>query len=149
LDFLRAYIKHKKSYKIMDLLSTHPVKKSDLGFHGNLFGGVLLAWIDSAVAAYAMEKCRTQNMITMAIDECVFKKPAKENNLVKIYAELSKIGNTSATFKIEARAYNVFRADEVIILATKMTFVRVDNEGQPISISQQVKQTFNTPPSKL
>jgi len=133
----------------MDLLSTHPVKKSDLGFHGNLFGGVLLAWIDSAVAAYAMEKCRTQNMITMAIDECVFKKPAKENNLVKIYAELSKIGNTSATFRIEARAYNVFRADEVIILATKMTFVRVDNEGQPISISQQVKQTFNIPPEKL
>jgi acyl-CoA thioesterase YciA len=133
----------------MDLLSTHPVKKSDLGFHGNLFGGVLLAWIDSAVAAYAMEKCRTQNMITMAIDECVFKKPAKENNLVKIYAELSKIGDTSATFKIEARAYNVFRGDEAIILATKMTFVRVDTEGQPISISQQVKQTFNTPESKL
>jgi len=133
----------------MDLLSTHPVKKSDLGFHGNLFGGVLLAWIDSAMAAYAMEKCRTQNMITMAIDECVFKRPAKESNLVKIYAELSKIGNTSATFKIEARAYNVFRADEVIILATKMTFVRVDNEGQPISISEQVKRTFNTPPEKL
>ena len=133
----------------MDLLSTHPVKKSDLGFHGNLFGGVLLAWIDSAVAAYAMEKCRTQNMITMAIDECVFRKPAKENNLVKIYAELSKIGDTSATFKIEARAYNVFRGDEAIILATKMTFVRVDTEGQPISISQQVKQTFNTPESKL
>ena len=133
----------------MDLLSTHPVKKSDLGFHGNLFGGVLLAWIDSAMAAYAMEKCRTQNMITLAIDECVFKRPAKESNLVKIYAELSKIGNTSATFKIEARAYNVFRADEVIILATKMTFVRVDNEGQPISISEQVKRTFNTPPEKL
>ena len=133
----------------MDLLSTHPVKKSDLGFHGNLFGGVLLAWVDSAVAAYAMEKCRTQNMITMAIDECVFKKPAKENNLVKIYAELFKIGNTSATFKVEARAYNVFRADEVVLLATKMTFVRVDNEGQPISISEQVKRIFNTPPEKL
>ena len=133
----------------MDLLSTHPVKKSDLGFHGNLFGGVLLAWLDSAVAAYAMEKCRTQNMITMAIDECVFKKPAKENNLVKIYAELSKIGNTSATFKVEARAYNVFRADEVVLLATKMTFVRVDNEGQPISISEQVKRVFNTPLEKL
>jgi acyl-CoA thioesterase YciA len=133
----------------MDLLSTHPVKKSDLGFHGNLFGGVLLAWIDSAVAAYAMEKCRTQNMITIAIDECVFKKPAKENNLVKIYAELSKIGNTSATFRIEARAYNVFRADEVIILATKMTFVRVDNEGVPILISQTVKDKYRIPESKL
>jgi acyl-CoA thioesterase YciA len=133
----------------MDLLSTHPVKKSDLGFHGNLFGGKLLSWLDAAVAAYAMEKCRSQNMITIAMDECVFKKPAKEKQLVKIYADLVKIGNTSATFKVEARAYNVFRGDEVVLLATNMTFVRVDEEGVPIPISEQVKRLFYTPDSKL
>jgi acyl-CoA hydrolase len=84
----------------MDLLSTHPVKKSDLGFHGNLFGGKLLSWLDAALAAYAMEKCRSQSMITVALDKCVFKKPAKEKNLVKIYAEVESIGNTSATFRV-------------------------------------------------
>ena len=133
----------------MDLLSTHPVKKSDLGFHGNLFGGKLLSWLDAAVAAYAMEKCHSQNMITIAMDQCVFKKPAKEKQLVKIYAEMSKVGNTSANFKVEARAYNVFRGDEVVLLATNMTFVRVDEEGVPIPISEQVKRTFQTPPSML
>jgi acyl-CoA thioesterase YciA len=126
----------------MELLATHPVKKSDLGFHGNLFGGKLLSWVDAAVAAYAMEKCHTQNMITIAIDECVFKKPAKEKQLVKIYAQMTSVGNTSATFKIEARAFNVFRGDEVILLATRMTFVRVDEEGVPIPISEQVKRKF-------
>ncbi len=133
----------------MDLLSTHPVKKSDLGFHGNLFGGKLLSWIDAAVAAYAMEKCRSQNMITIAMDKCVFLKPAKEKQLVKIYADMVKVGNTSATFNVEARAYNVFRGDEAILLATNMTFVRVDEEGMPISISQTVKDQFKTPPAKL
>jgi len=133
----------------MDLLSTHPVKKSDLGFHGNLFGGKLLSWIDAAVAAYAMEKCRSQNMITIAMDKCVFLKPAKEKQLVKIYAEMVKVGNTSATFNIEARGYNVFRGDEVVLLATNMTFVRVDEEGVPIPVSEQVKRTFKFPESKL
>jgi len=133
----------------MDLLSTHPVKKSDLGFHGNLFGGKLLSWLDAAVAAYAMEKCRSQNMITIAIDKCVFLKPAKEKNLVKIYAEVAKIGNTSATFKVETRAYNVFRGDEVTLLSTTMTFVRVDDEGVPISISKQVKDQYSLQESKL
>jgi acyl-CoA thioesterase YciA len=133
----------------MDLLVTHPVKKSDLGFHGNLFGGKLLSWVDAALAAYAMEKCHTQNMITVSIDECVFKKPAKEKQLVKIYAEITKIGNTSAKFKIEARAFNVFRGDEVVILATNMTFVRVDEEGVPIPISEQVKRMFKTPEDRL
>ena len=133
----------------MDLLSTHPVKKSDLGFHGNLFGGKLLSWIDAAVAAYAMEKCRSQNMITIAMDKCVFLKPAKEKQLVKIYGEMVRVGNTSATFNIEARGYNVFRGDEVVLLATNMTFVRVDEEGSPIPISEQVKRAFKTPESKL
>jgi acyl-CoA hydrolase len=31
----------------MEFLNSHPIKKSDLGFHGNLFGGKLLAWIDA------------------------------------------------------------------------------------------------------
>jgi len=126
----------------MQLLVTHPVKKSDLGFHGNLFGGKLLSWIDAAIAAYAMETCHTNNMITVSIDKCVFRKPAKEGNLVKIYAKLARLGNSSATFEVEVRTYNVFRADESVILNTHMTFVRVDNEGVPISISLQVKQNF-------
>jgi acyl-CoA thioesterase YciA len=133
----------------MDLISTHPVKKLDLGFHGNLFGGKLLSWIDAAVAAYAMERCHSKNMITIAIDKCVFEKPAKEGQLVKIYANMSKIGNTSATFDVEARTYNVFRGDESLVLKTNMTFVRVDDEGVPISISEQTKRLFRTPDSKL
>lgn len=133
----------------MDLLVTHPVKKSDLGFHGNLFGGKLLAWVDAALAAYAMEKCHSQNMITIALDQCVFKKPAKEKHLVKIYAEMIKVGTTSAQFRVEARAYSVFREDEVLLLQTCMTFVRVDGEGEPIPISKQVKENFTIKPSKL
>ena len=128
----------------MDILSTHPVKKLDLGFHGNLFGGKLLSWVDAAVAAYAMERCHSKNMITVALDKCVFEKPAKEGQLVKIYAVMSKVGNTSATFNVEARNYNVFRGDEEIILKTSMTFVRVDDEGVPIPISEQVKREYNT-----
>ena len=134
---------------MMDLISTHPVKKLDLGFHGNLFGGKLLSWIDAAVAAYAMEKCHSKNMITVSIDKCVFEKPAKEGNLVKIYAQMSKIGTTSATFNVEARTYNVFRGDEEVVLKTHMTFVRVDDEGSPIPVSEQVKRLFNSPESKL
>jgi acyl-CoA thioesterase YciA len=88
-------------------------------------------------------------MITIAMDKCVFKKPAKEKQLVKIYAELIKLGNTSATFNVEARAYNVFRGDEVVLLATNMTFVRVDEEGVPIPISEQVKHLFKTPEDRL
>ena len=63
----------------MKFLNQHPIKKSDLGFHGNLFGGKLLAWIDAAAAGYAMEYAHNRRMVTVKIDECIFKKPA--NNI--------------------------------------------------------------------
>jgi len=134
---------------MMTLLATHPVKKSDLGFHGNLFGGKLMAWIDAAAAAYAMEVCHNRRMVTISIDKCEFKKPAKEGSLVKIYGDVIKIGNTSINLKLEARSYNVYTSEEIIILDTTITFVRIDEDGSPIPISEQVKKNFQTPISKL
>jgi len=127
----------------MQLLNTHPVKKSDLGFHGNLFGGKLMSWIDSAAASYAMEFCHNRRMVTVKIDECIFKRPAKEGSLLKIYSNMEKIGNSSCTLYMEARSFNVYTHTEEVILETSITFVRVDEDGNPIPISDKVKQQFN------
>ena len=127
----------------MELISTHPVKKSDLGFHGNLFGGKLLAWIDAAGAAYAAQACDTPRMVTICIDECVFKRPAKEGNLLKIYGEVSKVGNTSISLLVEARSHNVYDGRQNTILSTVITFVRIDEQGTSIPISERVRERFN------
>jgi acyl-CoA thioesterase YciA len=124
------------------MISTHPVKKADLGFHGNLFGGKCLSWIDSAGAAMAMEVCDTPRMVTVKIDECVFKKPAKEGQLLKIYGRVFNIGNTSLTLELEARAHNVYSGSQSIVLSTNIKFVRIDENGDPIPISERVKQEY-------
>lgn len=127
----------------MELISTHPIKKSDMGFHGNLFGGTLLKWIDSAAAGYAMELCDTPRMVTISIDKCNFERPAKENQLLKIYGFPQKIGNTSITIYMEARAHNVYTGNQDIVLRTNTTFVRIDEGGYPIPISERVKTKVN------
>ena len=126
----------------MELISTHPVKKSDLGFHGNLFGGKLLAWVDAAGAAYASQVCDTPRMVTVLIDKCVFKKPAKEGHLLKIYGEVETIVNSSVTLKVEARSHNVYNGKQGIILATHIKFVRVDEQGEAISVSSRVRDKY-------
>jgi len=126
----------------MELISTHPVKKSDLGFHGNLFGGKLLAWIDSAGASYASQVCDTPRMVTVLIDACEFKKPAKEGHLLKIYGGVHSIGNSSLTLKVEARSHNVYDGRQVIILSTHIKFVRIDEQGEAIPISDRVKEKY-------
>tara|TARA_R110000764_G_scaffold165765_4_gene252650 strand:- start:5232 stop:5657 length:426 start_codon:yes stop_codon:yes gene_type:complete len=127
----------------IELISTHPVKKSDLGFHGNLFGGKLLAWVDAAGAAFASQVCDSPRMVTVLIDKCEFKKPAKEGHLLKIYGFVKEIGRTSVTLGIEARSHNVYDGRQAIILATTIKFVRIDEQGEPIPISQRVKAKYN------
>ena len=126
----------------MELISTHPVKKSDLGFHGNLFGGKLLAWIDAAGAALATQVCDTPRMVTVLIDECLFKRPAKEGHLLKIYGEVKNIGKTSVTLSVEARSHNVYDGRQAIILSTNIKFVRIDEQGDAIPISSRVKSKY-------
>ena len=121
----------------MELLNTHPIKKSDLGFHGNLFGGKLLAWIDSAAAGYSMQLCDSPRMVTVSIDKCYFEKPAKEGQLLKIYGYPNKLGNTSITLYMEARAHNVYTGHQIVVLKTNIRFVRIDEEGNPIPINEK------------
>ena len=121
------------------LISTHPIKKSDLGFHGNLFGGKLLSWLDAAGAAYAMEVCDTPRVVTIKIDECLFKKAAKEGQLLKIYGKVFEFGTTSLTLLLECRSHNVYTGKQSTVLTTKIKFVRIDENGDPIPISKIVK----------
>jgi len=126
----------------LQLISTHPIKKSDLGFHANLFGGKLLAWLDASAAAYAMQVCDTPRMVTVMIDKCEFKKAAKEGQMIKMYGKVKEIGNTSITLYMEARSHNVYSGKQTPILSTNIKFVRIDENNDPIPISERVKDKF-------
>jgi len=56
---------------------------------------------------------------------------------------LNQIGNTSITLYLEARAHNVYSGQQSIILSTNITFVRIDENGDSIPISDRVRSKFN------
>lgn len=123
----------------MDLISTRAIKHSDLGYHGTLFGGQLLKWLDGDAVAYAMQLCDTPRMVTVSIDKCIFERPVKESHLVKIYGQPIALGTCSITLHVEARRHNVYTGDQTVVLSTNIKFVRVDEDGNPIPISERVK----------
>jgi acyl-CoA thioesterase YciA len=125
----------------MELISTHPIRKSDLGFHGNLFGGQLLQWVDLAAVAYATQCCDTPRMVTASMN-CSFRKPAIEGQLLRIYGEITDIGNKSITLKIEARAHDVYDGEQIVVLVAETVFVRVNEQNKAIPISDRVKLKF-------
>ena len=126
----------------MDLIGVHPIKHNDLGFNNTLFGGKLLYWIDGDAVAYAMEICDTPRMVTVRMDECVWQKPAGPSHIIKIYAEVKEFGRSSVTLKVEARRHNVYNGRQQVVLSTDIKFVRVDEDGESVPISEKVKEKY-------
>jgi acyl-CoA thioesterase YciA len=126
----------------MNLIGVHPVKHSDLGFNNTLFGGKLLYWIDGDAVAYAMEVCDTPRMVTVTMDKCVWQKAAGPSHVIKIYADVEKFGTSSVTLNVEARRHNVYNGKQQVVLATDIKFVKVDEDGSSIPISDKVKKKY-------
>ena len=88
--------------------------------HNNLFGGTMLSWIDESAVAYVNEVCHCPTMVTLKIEEVLFKSPVKENNLIKIYGQIDRIGGKSITVSVEARKFNVYSHEEAVVCSTRL-----------------------------
>jgi len=115
----------------------------DIGVHGNLFGGYMMAYVDEAAAAYVCEICNTPRMVTVKVSEFEFKRPVKVGSIIKFYGDVVNFGTTSITVSIVVKKFSVYTQDEEIVTSTNMTFVRIDDEGSPIPISERVKSVYH------
>jgi acyl-CoA thioesterase YciA len=118
------------------------MKKSDEGVHGNIFGGTLMSLIDDSAASYAAQICDTSRIVTIKIDELLFKSPVKVGSLLKIYGKVEKFGTTSIKLYIEVRKHNVHTGKQEAVTQTFITFVRIDGDGKAIPIHEYVKQRY-------
>ncbi|HAW21381.1 MAG TPA: acyl-CoA thioesterase [Flavobacteriales bacterium] len=126
----------------MELISQRLCMEKDLGIHGNLFGGIMLSWLDEAAATMAYEVCHSPSMVTLKIEEVIFGKPVKIGFHLKIYGQVARIGKSSITLDIEARKHNVYSGEETVVCSTNFTFVKIDEQGGPIPIAEEIRKEY-------
>lgn len=102
----------------------------------------MLSWIDEAAGTLAASVCQSPNMVTVKIDEVVFRKAVKVGYLIKIYGKVVKMGRTSVTLKIDARKHNVITEEEIPVCDTEVTFVRIDEYGDAVPIPESVREKY-------
>ena len=127
---------------MMQLISTHLCKMQNVGFHGNLFGGTMLSWLDEAGGSYVAEVCQTPRVVTVKLTEVEFKKPVRPGQIIKIYGKVLKIGNCSIIVKLEARRHSPYNGSQKVVCSTEMTFVRIDGDGEPVAIQENIKTQY-------
>lgn len=129
----------------MQLISTKICKTSDIGINNNLFGGTMLSWLDEAGGTMASAVCCTPQVITLKIDEVLFKEPVKVNEHIRVYGQVLKMGTTSIHLYLEARRFNFSRHREELVVSTKAIFVHIDDQGNPQPIDEKIRKNFTKP----
>ena len=138
----------KTNWKEMQLISTHYVMAKQVGYHGNLFGGVMLSWIDEAGAAFACQIADTGRMVTKHISAVTFEQPVRPGQLIKIYGKCIKIGKTSLTIGIEARRHSIYNGTQKLACKCDMVFVRIDGDGEAVPIAPHIHEKMKEAPSE-
>ncbi len=76
---------------------------ADANAAGDIFGGWVMAQMDLACGIRAAERARGR-VVTAAVQEMAFAMPVKIGDTLCVYTEISRVGRTSMTLKVETWA---------------------------------------------
>jgi acyl-CoA hydrolase len=116
-------------------------KGKQVGVHGRMFGADQMEELDSVCAVFAAEICDSPWVVTKAMN-IEFIAPILPNQIYKTYVGIEKIGRTSMTLNAEIRKHSVHTEKETIALSCKAIFVRINEEGEAITISDHIRKKF-------
>ncbi len=102
----------------------------DTNPHGDIFGGWLVSQMDLAGSSAATRRARGR-VVTAAITAMSFHRPVFVGDEVSCYAEVTSVGHTSLTVKIESWACRGVGDEEIAVTDGVFTYVAVDANGKP------------------
>ncbi|MET3119865.1 acyl-CoA thioesterase YciA [Undibacterium sp. GrIS 1.8] len=104
---------------------------ADANVHGDVFGGWIMAQVDIAGAIPAARRANGR-VATIAVNSFLFKQPVFVGDLLSIYAEVVKVGNTSITIAVEVYAErNRLQASTVKVTEAMLTYVATGEDRKP------------------
>ncbi|MGO1117683.1 acyl-CoA thioesterase [Rhodovibrionaceae bacterium A322] len=103
---------------------------SDSNHNGDIFGGWVLAQMDIAGSVPVSEVAEGR-FATVAVDAMRFHRPIFVGDLVSLYADVTRIGTTSVTVKVETWVRR--RGSREILKVTEgiFVYVTIDDDGNP------------------
>jgi acyl-CoA thioesterase YciA len=120
-----------------DLIARHIVAVKDLGAADRLFGGVMLAWLDEAGAAYAITRAGVSSLVTRHIEAMNFLAPGREGDVLAIYGRVSRVGTTSISIEMKVFAEDPSAGASREIVTTTFVFVAVDKWGKKTPLTKK------------
>ncbi len=120
--------------------SSEFILPGDLNGLGYLFGGKLVSWIDKVGAISAMRHVRGI-VVTVSIDNLIFKKPVTNGSVLTIRASVNRAFKHSMEVGVVANTLAPGRETPEHVCTAYLTFVALDTDGKPKEIPPIVPGT--------
>lgn len=102
-------------------------------FAGNVHGGDILKYLDQVAYACAARYCG-HYVVTLSVDQVIFKHPVAVGDLVTFLASVNYTGRTSMEVGIKVIAENVQKGIATHTNSCFFTMVAMDEEGKPVAV---------------
>lgn len=108
----------------------------DANAAGDIFGGWVMSQMDLACGIRAAERAQGR-VVTAAVREMAFAMPVKIGDTLCIYTEITKVGRTSMTLKVEAWAQRYLTPNMEKVTDALFIMVALDQTGKPTPVPAQ------------
>lgn len=100
---------------------------------GNVHGGWIMKLMDEAGGLACIRHAR-RRVVTVAIDQIVFRQPIRIGDLVMIAAEVSYVGRTSMETEVLVTAEDPVTGECTFTNTGYLVYVALDEQGQPVQV---------------
>ena len=105
---------------------------ADTNPNGDIFGGWLMARMDTAGAVAAVRRSKGR-VATVAVAGMSFHKPVLVGDIVSCYSQISKVGRTSITVTVETWIDRT-SGDSYKVTEGTFVYVALDYQGRPRAV---------------
>lgn len=106
---------------------------------GTIFGGQIMAWIDTAAAICSFRHSRKM-CVTASMDALNFISPVKQGDIVILQANVNYTGRSSMEIGVKVTSENPITGEKKKTARAYLTFVALDDKGKPVEIAQILPQ---------
>lgn len=119
---------------------TELVQPPDTNYHGTVFGGRVLQWIDIAAAIAAQRHCR-RKVVTASIDDMHFAVPIRLGEIVVLKAMVNYVHRTSMEVGVRVERELPLTGERQHAATAYVTYVALDEDGRPAPVPAVVPET--------
>jgi acyl-CoA thioesterase YciA len=110
---------------------------ADCNANGDIFGGWVMAQVDLAGSVLPARRAQGR-MATVAVNEFIFKQPVRIGDLLSFYSEITRVGRTSITVRVEVYAERMrSQGAYTKVTEAQLTYVAIDESGKPRALPVQ------------